>query len=1117
MSRIALSDGMRAYFEGLDRKNNECYELAERARKTGKDPETFVEVPRAEDLASRVEELLRDYDVKGIAEDIRELTDKYGNREVVSLMVAGRVAKRPAETREKAIDRAIRAGLAVLTEGILVAPLEGLADTKVKSNPDGSEYIDLMFAGPIRAAGGTAQAMSVLIADVVRQEIGIGEYQPTRQEVDRFIEEIPLYKQCQHIQYSPSAEEIRLIVGNCPICIDGEGTERVEISGFRDLPRIETNRVRGGACLVVAEGMCQKASKLQKHVKNLNIKGWGFMDEYLNLRNPGNSEDSASARVLRPSEKYLADIVAGRPIFGHPSRPGGFRLRYGRGRTCGLAALAFNPASMYAMDEFPALGTQVKTERPGKACVVTPCDALDGPILLLKDGSLIYCDTKEEVIGIHSEISEIIDNGEILVPFGEFCENNHFLVPCGYNMDWHKQELAAKGDLPEDWESPSWERAKEMSKTSGVPLHPGFNLFWSDITMEDLEGLRSFILLNGTFSEGHLSLPREKRFKKILENLGALHGIRDGRVMIGHYALPLLEGLGLAPGESITEAAAFSGESPLEAVSRTMGLEVRSRGGTRIGTRMARPEKSKDRRSAPMVHGLFPVGDVPAYRKELNTAIQNIGRAGSSRKTISIPTGKRKCPSCGTGTFRTWCRDCDKHTDLIPMKKKFGEFNKESIGLSEEVDAALSTLKVTMPKEVKVLDSLISRDEVPESIEKGILRAIYDLGVNKDGTLRYDMTDLPLTHFKPSEIGLPVEKAVELGYTHDMNGAPLTDGDQMCELKVQDVIPNVGCGDYMVRVSQFTDDLLENFYGQERYYNVKSRDELLGHLIIGLAPHTSGGILCRIIGYTDANGAYAHPFFHASKRRNCDGDEDSLILLLDGLLNFSRSYLPNRRGGLMDAPLVLTTRLDPNEIDKEAHNIDCLREYPLELYRAAEAMEDTKGVEKIMDLVAGRIGTERQYEGFGFTHDTRDISEGPKKSAYTTLVTMEDKMNAQLHLGKKIRAVDECDVATRVINKHFLPDMAGNLRSFSAQTVRCAKCGEKYRRVPLNGRCICGNNLILTVHEASVKKYLEVSKDIGRTYGLSNYTLERIEILEMSMASLFDNDKVRKCKLTDFM
>src|SRR5665811_2056110 len=62
---------------------------------------------------------------------------------------------------------------------------------------------------------------------------------------------------------------------------------------------------------------------------------------------------------------------------------------------------------------------------------------------------------------------------------------------------------------------------------------------------------------------------------------------------------------------------------------------------------------------------------------------------------------------------------------------------------------------------------------------------------------------------------------------------------------------------------------------------------------------------------------YAHPFFHAAKRRNCDGDEDCVMLLMDGLLNFSRSYLPDRRGGQMDAPLVLTSRIDPNEVERK--------------------------------------------------------------------------------------------------------------------------------------------------------------------------------------------------------
>ena len=1118
MPQLVFSEEMGRYFRSLADANDRCYEIAREARLKGKDPETKVEIPQAEDLASRVEKLLSDYDVAGIAETIRRLTDELGNRELVSLMAAKEMARRSSSGREKALDTAIRVGLAVLTEGILVAPLEGLADTKIGTNADGTEYVDLIFAGPIRAAGGTGQAMSVLIADVVRTELGIGKYVPTEAEVDRFIEEIPLYKQCQHLQYTPSAHEIQLIVGNCPVCIDGEGTERMEISGFRDLPRIKTNQVRGGACLVIAEGMCQKASKLQKHVKKLGLEGWEFMDTYLAEKGAGVASKEEEVRTVKKADKYLKDIVAGRPIFGHPCAVGGFRLRYGRARTSGLASLAFSPASMYMLDEFPALGTQVKIERPGKACVVTPCDRLDGPIVLLKNGDLVQCQTSDEAKAIRKDVAEITDDGEILVPFGEFCENNHFLVPCGYPIEWHRLELEEKGPLPEDWEHPTWERCKEMAKALGVPMHPDFNLFWSDVDLQRLKDLRMHLIAYGTFGDT-LSFRSTPEIKRICEDLGALHRLRDGEIIIDErYGRPMMECLGLGSQDGkVVAVRDLDGESSLDAVSKAVGMEVRARAMTRIGTRMARPEKAKDRKGAPIIHGLFPISDNPAYKKDLAAAAAEIKRssalvAGGSKK-VQLDLATRRCPQCGAETFRCWCRDCGTHT--VPA----GGDVRGTIGVDviAELDDAIRDMGVPRPSEVKVLDKLITKARVPEAVEKGLLRQRYDLGTYKDGTVRFDMTDIPLTHFRPREIGLSVEKAIELGYTHDMDGNPLTDPEQLCELKVQDFIPNVDCGDYLVQVANFIDHLLERFYGMERFYNVTSRDQLIGHLGIGLAPHTSGGILCRIIGYTTACGGFAHPFFHASKRRNCDGDEDSIILLLDGLLNFSRAYLPNRRGGLMDAPLVLTTRLDPNEIDKEAHNVDCLRRYPLEFYRAAMELKDTKDVEKIMDLIASRIGTERQYEGIGFTHDTRDIAEGPKHSAYTTLETMMDKMNAQLLLGKKIRAVDEIDVATRVIDKHFMPDMAGNLRSFSAQSFRCTRCGEKYRRIPLTGCCTkCGNKLNLTVHEKSVRKYLEVSKDISDKYNLPEYTKERIMTLEMGMDSLFNNDKVRKCKITDF-
>ena len=1129
MGGPVYSQDMAKYFAELNAKKDEIYDLAGKARKMGLDPEDYVDVPQAEDLASRCEELLKDYNVKGVAEVIRQKTLEAGNREVACLLTAKEVAKWPADSPEQALDRATRVGLAVLTEGILVAPLEGIAETRIKKNEDGSSYVDLLFAGPIRAAGGTAQAMSVLIADVVRTELGIGKYIATDAEIARFDEEIPLYKQCQHLQYSPTSQEIDLIVRNCPICVDGEGTEKIEISGFRDLPRIDTNQVRGGAVLVIAEGMCQKAAKLKKHVDKLNIPGWEFIGQYLDahkMKEPAKKDDAAPVeKKVQPLDKYLRDIVAGRPIFGHPCRVGGFRLRYGRARTSGLASLAYSTASMYVMDDFMAIGTQLKIERPGKACVVTPCDILEGPTVLLKNGDVVYCQTKEEVLAIRDRIAEILDNGEILVPFGEFCENNHTLVPCGYPIEWHKQELKAKGELPADWVDPTYERAKEMCAKLGVPLHPKFNIFWSDVPLNGIRLLREHVLKTGVFDGKSLTVDLEPESKKVLQDLCVPHRVANKKVTVDErYSEPMLDCMGIGhDGNVLSAGPELEGNDTLQAISRAAGYEVRARAMTRVGTRMGRPEKAKERELTPKLHCVFPVGDNAEAGKELNAAINllrsTITKYSSETPPLRATVANRVCPNCHTTTFRNWCRNCGAHTIYTPKPNQFGGAGpaEMDIDLEKELSDACDYLGVKFTGDVKCVDTLISRTKTVEPIEKGILRSKNGVSVFKDGTVRFDMTDIPLTHFKPREIGLSINKAHELGYTKDWNGDPLVDPEQICELKVQDVIPAKDCGDYLAKVAKYLDEELELLYHLPRYYNVEDRTDLIGNIVFGLAPHTSGCILCRIIGYSDVRGCYGHPFFHAAKRRNCDGDEDCLMLGLDALLNFSRSFLPDRRGGLMDAPLVLTTRLDPNEIDKEAHNVDCLREYPLELYEAAMAMKEPKEIEKKMDLIAGRIGTEKQYEGLGFTHDTNDISNGPKYSAYTTLESMMDKMNAQLMLGKKIRAVDEKDVAVRVLNKHFMPDMIGNLRSFSTQTVRCTKCGEKYRRMTLSGNCYrCGNPLNLTVHEASVKKYLEISKTIGDKYGLDAYTRERIDILEMNMNSVFNNDKVKKCKLSDF-
>jgi DNA polymerase II large subunit len=1054
------------------------------------------------------------------------------SREEASLQVAADIAEGLVgkfDTKGDAIQCAIRTAAAIITEGVVAAPLEGISQVSLAKNDDGTDYIKIYFAGPIRSAGGTAEALSVLAADYVRRKIGVGPFKPRNDVVERYVEEIALYKSLQHLQYTPTDDEIRLIVQNLPVCVDGEPTEDEEVQGYRNVPGVDTNRVRGGIALVIAEGLILKAPKVKKHVDKLKFDGWDFLDKIIA---GSKAADESHDEKIKPKEKFLVDLIAGRPVFGHPSRAGGFRLRYGRSRNTGFAAAGVHPASMTIMDDFIATGTQLKVERPGKAAAMVPVDSIDGPTVRLFNGDVTYIDSVDTARALKKEVSEILDNGEILINYGDFLENNHILMPSPYVEEWWEQDLALKtGDKVE---IRSAREAFAVSEKYGVPLRPKYTLMWRDVLIEDIADLRELIGRQGRMEGDRLILPVEPRSKRTLEILLLPHNVRENRVVIEpEEAFVIARCLGLGH-DLAGKAIDISGLDPLEAVSRMAGVTVKDRALSRIGARMGRPEKSKMREMKPPVHVLFPIGEAGGNRRSLQDAAAFTKNMNDKVGFIEVEMGMRKCPECGDVTFKNRC-DCGAHTapyygcpdckinGITGNCPKCGKPATSNVPMRIDLKSIYSAaLKNVGERDnfdiLKGVQGLISREKTPEPLEKGVLRAKHDVYVFKDGTIRYDLSDVPLTHFRPREIGLTVEQVKKLDYEKDIHGKPPESIDQVFELKVQDIILSHDCSSYLIKVAAFIDDLLEKFYGLPRYYNVNSEEGLVGHLVIGLAPHTSAGVLGRMIGFNGASAGYAHPFFHAAKRRNCDGDEDCVMLLMDGLINFSRSYLPDRRGGKMDAPLVLSMRIDPKEIDKESHNLDVMARYPLEFYIATGEYRSPKDLEKTIDLVSRRLGTPSQYEGFMFTNDTTDIAAGPTNSAYKTLGSMEEKLRAQLELGRRLRAVDEKDVAERVINSHFLPDLIGNLRAFSTQQMRCVKCGTRYRRPPLSGTCPeCGGRVILTVHEGAVTKYMEVSISIAKDYGVSSYTIQRLELLSLSIKSLFENDKSKQVILADFM
>ena len=1301
---LQLSPAMEVYGKTLMDGLHRAIAIAREARSQGIDPRTEVEIPIASDLADRVEALLG---IKGVAERIRELEQQMSREEVALRIGDDFVARRFGEkTPDEILDHAIRTAMALLTEGVVAAPTEGIAKIGMGKNDDGSQYLKIYYAGPIRSAGGTAQALSVLVGDYVRRQLGINRYIPHHNEVERYIEEIRHYNTIMNLQYLPSEQEIRLIVQNCPVCIDGEATEKEEVSGHRNLERVETNAVRGGMALVLAEGIAGKARKLKSKVEQMKMEGWDWLDKL--IAGASKTGDEVSAPGIKPLDKYLRDLIGGRPVFSYPMRKGGFRLRYGRSRNTGFAAAGLHPATLHILGGFLAVGTQMKIERPGKACGVVPVDSIEGPTVRLTNGDVLRVDDEATAVALLPRIERILDVGEILISYGDFLENNHPLIPSGYCEEWWLLDGGTR--------RPNDEEEALLFARNGAYLHPAYTWFWDDVTCDQIRTLTDAVAGTGNIEDGILCIPNDPAVKTILEELLIPHEVRNGQVKIRTYrAFILCLGLDdhLKKRDAWKDAPALG---QLALVMHLSGLRLRSRSGTRIGGRMGRPGKSKPRKMNPAPHLLFPLGDSGGNRRSFQEASTHTEEADASATeidfqkaggVIEIEVGRRRCTGCNEITYLNRCNKCGAHSvpiytcpkcmhemafDRCPNCDVPTKCNQRiSLNVKEEYARAMERLSIrpdqlTLLKGVK---GVISRERTVEAMEKGILRALQDIYVFKDGTTRFDMIDLPLTHIRPDEVEVSVERIRSLGYIKDINGYDLQNGAQVVELHPQDLLISDSCAEYMLKVAQFIDDLLQKVYHLPAFYNVKTRDDLLGHLVIGLAPHTSAGVLARVVGFTRANVGYAHPFFHAAKRRNCfygdteievydgkhwavrpirtfvlenfdisrpgldrlgtyysdpvqpyytrsvdtggvmhirkitsvsihrapdtllrfvtsrgkelvvtpdhamliwdtgylrkiraleikagdavpvlegmnviadrisvvetvpapddrvwcltvaddhtlaangiftgqcDGDEDCIMLLLDGLLNFSRSFLPQTRGGSMDAPLVLTSRIDPAEIDKESLNVDVGKSYPIELYLSALAYAKAKDVEPLIDRVERRLGTPLQLEGFFYTHDTSDISAGPLESMYTQLKSMPDKLEAELALAEKIRAVDADDVAERVLKTHFLPDLMGNLSAFSKQKFRCTKCNTSYRRMPLAGKCtkfrgksICNGNIIPTVHEGSVKKYLEMSRDMCRRYKVSEYTRQRVEVLDLAINSTFGEEKQQQLGLADFM
>jgi len=1112
---IKMPDYYLNYYSSLSTETYAIFEHAALAKSTLVDSSGIIEPKIAFDLADRVAKM---HEID-IADPLREIL-KINGKELSALILAKEIAlgkySLPDASLEEKLDLAVRVGLAIITEGVTIAPLQGISEVKIKKNKDGTDYLSVSIAGPMRSAGGTESAVTLLIADHVRKIAGLSKFQANSfdDETGRFVEELRIYeREASSFQFHILDEDIEHVISNLPVELAGVDTDPYEVVNHKGMVRIQTNRVRGGALRVLNDGLIGRSKKLLKRIEMYNLDGWEWLGDLKGAVQTGDNQEDAAAKRMR-------EVITGRSVLSMPNKLGGFRLRYGRACNTGFAAVGFHPVVAEILDHTIAVGTQVKIDIPGKGATVAFVDSIETPTVRLFNGNVVKIRDVKHGIEIKNEIEKILHLGDILITFGDFLENNAQLIPSGYVEEiWIEElkQIILKFEPDNQYlkqfliKIPTINEALKISLDFNFSLHPHYLYFWDKISSEELIQLLEPKNYNENFIEYSIKI------KKILEKLGTPHKVENQSIILENNEAKIFFNLLFVTKPTISDL------SIPEILSKSSKIKINNKFSTSIGVRIGRPEKAAARQMKPPTHVLFPISDKGGPTRDLLKASRNehffANIYNRHCQQCDEPSIGIKCSKCGTKTTVTFrcsnCRDTLTEPYCDKCKRKAPAHSHKKFPLKSRLLLAQEKMGLRAKEPFKGLKELINQDKIAEPLEKGLVRQNLGLTTFKDGTVRFDATNSPLTQFKPSWIGTSIEKLKKLGYSHDIDGKPLESADQIIELRMQDVVIPNESGRYLVSTCKYIDTLLVKFYGKSSFYNVNNTEELIGHLIIGLAPHTSVGIVGRIIGYTETHVCFATPNWHSAKRRDADGDADSIMLLMDSLLNFSRQFLSDRIGGLMDAPLLVQPLVLPHESQPQAHNLEVTKILPLEFFESTIQQSKASDVTSV-EIIKSRLETKRQFYDYHFTHSTSSLTTSKSRSAYSTLGSMLDKFDMQVRNAELINVVNPSELVSNVISTHLVPDIMGNLRAYARQSFRCTACGKSYRRMPLIQTCTCSHKLIATITRGSVEKYLKLAKRLVDKYDVGEYQRGRIHALSDEIELVFGKSQGDQSLLTDY-
>lgn len=1131
------ADATNDYVTGIGSAYEAAFEAATQAKRSGRDINQTISSQEACDIGDRIEIILG---IDGIREHVATLLQTF-KPEMAAVKLAESISLGHFGffDKEKVLDLAMKAALAVVTDGVIVSGGPGITRPVIKRNGDGTQYLAIMFSGIGTVVSSTYAGFTLLVADKVRKTLGLEKYRVNstgEDEIARFIEEIRTYeKEVGGLQFAATDESIEFVLRNIPVEVDGYPTEPVEVMLHRGLQRIKTDRLRGNVVRVLVDGIIGRAQKIAILSDSLQMTGWEWCKSI---------KEVSRTREPQTDLSYILDAKPGKPIICLPNVIGAFRLRYGRAPSSGMGSFGVHPAVLEILDYPITVGTQVKVSILNKVGAISVVDSLEPPLVRLRNGDVVFVDSIEEARRIKDQLDRVIHLGDLLVSASDFLTHTTQFIPSPFVEEWWAQEAKLKVEQAQTTEQelsnlthidperlhvlfsdplsmkPTFQEALALSRSLDVRLHPKFTYFWDLISMKDALSLRSAIMeIRADTVDFQVALKRSPEIKRTLEVAGVPHKDSTKELLVeGDHARALFQTL--APDKEVPLGAAFT--DTLTLLYALSGIKLGKKTSSFVGLSMRKAEGSQPRKMKPPAHVIFPVNNKGGPQHDI---------LHFSRAPNAVELYNRLCPSCGLNSPFNRCPFCDSDTRQIfycsscnkeTEEKKCPTCKKETSRYAtilpkakELIQAASINLGLQPYPPLRGITRLLNRDREPEPLEKGILRQRHNLTVYKDGTVRFDAPNSPLTHFTPSQLHIPLYKLHELGYTTDVEGKPLESDDQVVELRHQDVILPTSAADHLKRLSNYIDDLLTRFHKTNAFYNVTAPDDLIGSLVVGISPRSSVGVVGRLIGFVDAQVCFAHPLWHSAKRRTCGGDVDSVTLLMDVFLNYAPDLCPDQVGGPLDTPAVIEPLVFPTDSTIGTPRIEMMSTYPLEFYIRTQESPSPKDIEPLISTLQSESSEHKKFlSGYHYTHPTK-ILFVTQRSVFASPGTMPDKINKQILVATKIQAADVNSLVSAVLENYIIRQLMDDLETYSSQPFRCKGCGERYRRPTLRGVCLtCGRELQPTMTLASLAKYAFLAEDLAKLYNISPITRTKITIALENLQLLSGSKK--QATLSDF-